>query len=87
MPDNRFFVNDKFVAVSPGEPYRLFPFGPIFKGGQRRDITPEFASKFKLPHFKPPIKLGSHDETTPAGGHIVGLEVRADGLYALTEMN
>jgi hypothetical protein len=50
-------------------------------------ITPEYAAKFKLPHFKPAIKLGSHVDETPAGGHIVGLEVRDDGLYAIPEWN
>jgi hypothetical protein len=84
---NTSFVMDKFVTVGPGEPYRLFPFGPIFKGGEMHDITPDSAAKFRLPHFKPPILLGSHEETTPAGGHIIGLEVRSDGLYALTELN
>lgn len=83
----RAFVMDEFVATSPGDPYRLFPFGPLYHKGTMKDITPEYAAKFKLPHFKPPILLGSHDETTPAGGHIIGLEVRDDGLYALPEMN
>jgi hypothetical protein len=76
---------DEYVAVTPGEPYRLFPFGRIVKNGKVRDLTRELAAKFKLPHFKPPIKLGSHAETTPAGGHIIGLEVREDGLYAIPE--
>lgn len=81
------FVYDKFVAVQPGEPYRLLPFGKIYRLGEVHDITPELAAKFKLPHYKPPIKLGSHDETTPAGGHILRLEVRSDGLYAIPELN
>lgn len=80
------YIIDNFVSTQPGEAYRLLPFGPLYKGGKKRDITPELASHFKLPHFKPPIKLGSHEEVTPAGGQIVGLEVRADGLYALTEL-
>ena len=71
--------------MRPGEAFRLFPFGKLVKGGKTRDITPELASKFKLPHFKPPIKLGSHDDETPAGGHIKSLEVRDDGLYAIPE--
>lgn len=78
---------EEFVNVKPGQPYRLFPFGKIVKNGKVREITPEFAATIKLPHFKPAIKLGSHDEATPAGGHIIGLEVRADGLYAVPEFN
>jgi hypothetical protein len=81
------YLIDEYVATQPGEPYRLFPFGTIIKNGHKRDITPEYAASFKLPHFKPPIKRGSHEDTTPAGGHIVGLEVRIDGLYAIPEMN
>jgi hypothetical protein len=81
------YLVDEYVATRPGEPYRLFPFGRIVKNGKTRDITPEYAALFKLPHFKPPIKLGSHDQTTPAGGHIIGLEVRADGLWAMPEVN
>ena len=81
------YLLDDFVTVQPGAAYRLFPFGVIVKGGKRREITREYAAKFRLPHFKPPIKLGSHGETTPAGGHIVGLEVREDGLYAVPEVN
>jgi phage I-like protein len=78
---------DEFVNVKAGEPYRLFAFGKIVKGGKVREITPEFAATIKLPHFKPAIKLGSHEDATPAGGHIVGLEIRADGLYAVPEFN
>jgi len=80
------YLVDEFVTVAPGGAYRLLPFGPIVKGGKRRVITAEFAKRFKLPHFKPPIKLGSHEDTTAAGGQIVALEVRADGLYAITEL-
>jgi hypothetical protein len=90
-----------FVSTQPGEPYRLFPFGAIYKGGKKREFTPELARAVKLPHFKPAIKLGSHKEETPAGGHIVALEVRADancldcfagkckvhGLYGVPEHN
>lgn len=76
---------DDFVVTSPGEPYRLFPWGALVKNGKRREVKPGMG--FRLPHFKPAIKLGSHDDTTPAGGHIVGLEERADGLYAIPEMN
>ena len=77
----------KFISLSPGEPYRLLPFGHIGRPGLDKQITPEFAKLFKLPHFKPPIKLGSHNDETPAGGHIIGLEVREDGLYAIPELN
>lgn len=80
-------VLDHLVAVKPGEPYRLLPFGTIVKNGKRHELTPEYAAKFRLPHFRPPVKLGSHDDTTPAGGHIIGLEVREDGLYAIPELN
>ena len=77
---------DQFVATKPGEPYRWLPFGTIVKGSKRRELTPELAATFKLPHFKPPIKLGSHDDTTPAGGHIVGFEIRADGIWVTPEL-
>lgn len=76
-----------FVTLGAGQPFRLFPFGAVWKNGKKREITPEYAARFRLPHFKPPIKLGSHDETTPAGGYIVGLSVGPDGLYAVPEMN
>lgn len=80
-----FYVMDNFVATKSGEPYRLLPFGVIVRGGQKHDINPETAKLFKLPFWKPPIKLGSHREDAPAGGHIVGLEVREDGIYAIPE--
>lgn len=80
------FIIDNFVNVQAGGAYRLFPFGVIYKGGKRREITRESASTFKLPHFKPPIKLGSHADATPAGGQITALEVREDGLYAVPEL-
>lgn len=83
------FMNDyiitEYVTVKPGMAYRLLPFGVIHKNGKRRVVTPELAQRFKLPHFKPPIKLGSHDDATPAGGHMVSLEVRADGLWVVPE--
>lgn len=82
---NTAYAIDNFVLTSQGEAIRLLPFGPLYKNGKRRDVTPELAAKFSLPHFKPPIKLGSHEDATPAGGFIVGLEVRSDGLYGLTE--
>ena len=88
MPEwGSMYLIDEYIAVQPGEPYRLFPFGRLVKNGKVRDITPEYARTFRLPHFRPPIKLGSHKETTPAGGFITGLEVREDGLYANVEWN
>lgn len=81
------YLIDEFVNVKAGEPFRLFPLGRIVKNGKVREVTRELAGKFRLPHFRPAIKLGSHKDETPAGGHIVGLEVREDGLYALTEYN
>lgn len=84
---NNTYLFDKFVNTTAGQPFRLFPFGKVVKNGNIRSITPEYARLFKLPHFKPAIKLGSHEDATPAGGHIVGLEVREDGLYAIPEWN
>lgn len=84
--NNSMFVMDNYVQVQPGQPYRLFPFGKIIKGGFTHVITPDYAKKFKLPHFKPAIKLGSHEDTTPAGGSISKLEVREDGLYAYPDL-
>ena len=85
--DNSEFVVTEYITVAPGEPFRLLPFGRLVKGGKAREITAEFARLFRLPHFRPPIKLGSHRDETPAGGHIVALEVRDDGLYAVPEYN
>jgi hypothetical protein len=82
---SKSYYVDNFVTTKPGNAYRLLPFGKITRGGKTRDITPEYAAQFKLPPFKVPIKLGSHDDVTPAGGHIVGLEVREDGLYGIPE--
>lgn len=84
--DNLYLL-DQFVKTEPGEPFRLFPFGTISKGGKKRLINADFARRVRLPHFKPPIKLGSHRDEVPAGGHIVALEVREDGLYAIPEYN
>jgi hypothetical protein len=86
MTDTTYLL-DNYATTKPGQAYRLFPFGVIYKNGKRREITPDIASQFKLPHFRPAVKLGSHDDTTPAGGFIVGLEVRDDGLYAIPEWN
>ena len=85
MFNNNSYILDKYVSVKAGDPYRLFAFGEITRGGVTRTITPEYARQFKLPPFKPPVKLGSHEDTTPAGGHITRLEVREDGLYAYPE--
>lgn len=79
------YLIENFANVTPGDPIRLFPFGKLHKGKNIREITSHVARQFKLPHFKPPIKLGSHDDTTPAGGYLVGLEIRDDGLYARPE--
>ena len=84
---NSDYLVDSFVSTTGGNPFRIFPFGVIYKNGVKREITPEFAKLMKLPHFKPPIKLSSHDDNAPAGGFIVGLEVRDDGLYAIPEWN
>lgn len=85
------YLLDSFVSTSPGEPFRLFPFGTIVKNGKKRHVTPELARRFKLPHFQPPVKLGSHKEDAPAGGHMIRLEVREtgnpsiDGLWVYPE--
>jgi len=81
------YFADNYVTVTAGEPFRLFKFGPLSKDGDIRHLTKDLLGKFKLPHFRPAIKLGSHRDETPAGGHIVGLEVRDDGLYAQPEFN
>lgn len=81
------YLIEKFVNVEPGEPYLLLPYGTITKNGRKREFTRAMAESFRLPDFKPPIKLGSHGEETIAGGHIIGLEVRDDGLYAVPEFN
>jgi hypothetical protein len=85
--DASWVLIDEYVVLQAGEPYRLLPFGTIVKNGERHDITPEYARRFRLPHFKPPIKLGDHDDKTPAGGHMLRLEVREDGLYVHPELN
>jgi len=85
--DRSEYVITEYVTVVPGEPFRLLPFGRLVKNGKAREITADIARRFRLPHFRPPIKLGSHRDETPAGGHIVALEVREDGLYAVPEFN
>ena len=81
------YLIDNFLTVTPGEAIRLFPFGEIHRSGKVRRVTPELAAMFNLPHFRPAIKLGSHNDSTPAGGHLTRLEVRADGLYGWPEWN
>lgn len=76
----------EFTTLTPGEAIRLFPFGKLVKGGVEREITPALAKEFKLPPWKPAVKLGSHEDETPAGAFINDLEVRDDGLYALIEV-
>lgn len=79
------YLRNDYVTVMPGEAIRLFPFGKLVKDGKPRLLTRELLSKFRLPHFQPAIKLGSHADETPAGGHIKALEVRDDGLYGIPE--
>lgn len=79
------YFSDNYLTIVPGEPFRLLPVGKLVKDGKVRTLTRELLAKFKLPHFKPAIKLGSHADETRAGGHITGLEVRDDGLYAIPE--
>lgn len=79
------YILDQFVSVRPGEWYRLFPYGTITRAGKTREVNSDTA--FNLPNFRPPIKLGSHDDTAPAGGFIVAIEPRSDGWYALPEWN
>lgn len=81
-----YYVIDELVTTSPGPVIRLLPFGRLVKGGVARDITREIAQQFRLPHFRPAVKIGSHDQTSPAAGHITGLEVRDDGLYGQLEL-
>ena len=75
-----------FTNLTPGEAIRLFPFGELHKDGTVHHITPEYAKQFKLPPWKPAIKLGSHEDKTPAGAYINGLDVREDGLYAIIDV-
>lgn len=73
------------VATKAGEPYLWMQYGPIWKDGKLHNVTPEYAQQFKLPPFKPPVKLGSHDDNAPAGGHIVKHELREDGIWVYPE--
>lgn len=86
--EQAYYVLDEFKpTVVAGDSFRLLPLGTLVKNGKKREITRALLEQFRLPHFRPPIKLGSHKDESPAGGFIVGLEVREDGLYALTELN
>lgn len=87
MHKNTSLLVEDFVSLQVGEPFRLFGFGTIYKNGQARNITPEFARTIQLPHFRPPIKLSSHEDNAPAGGFITALEIHEDGIYALPEWN
>lgn len=79
------YLIEQLAATRPGEAIRLFPYGTVTRNGKTVHVTPELARRFKLPHFKPPIKGGSHKDEAPAYGFITSLEPREDGLYALTE--
>src|SRR3989304_5438019 len=85
MESDHITITD-YVTLTPGDPIRLFPFGKVIKNGKEHLITPETAARFRLPHFHPPVKLGSHKDEAPAGAYIKRLEVRSDGLYAHVEM-
>lgn len=80
-----FSLIDKYVTTEIGDWFRWMPFGRIMRTGE--EITRELAEQFRLPHYKPPIKLGSHDDSAPAAGHIVGVEVREDGIWVQPEWN
>lgn len=85
--NDSIFVVDRYLTLTPGEPIRLLPIGKLVKNGNARELTKEFLAKFKLPGWFPAIKLGSHEDETPAGGHITDLEVREDGLWGIPELN
>ena len=93
MSTETVYLVDEFVTLKKGEAIRLFPFGKLVKNGKERIIDAELARKFSLPHFQPPVKLGSHDDVTPAGGFITELEVRETndpataGLWGHIEYN
>jgi hypothetical protein len=81
-----FLSGDEFkVSAKAGEPYLWMQYGPIWKDGKLHNVTPEYAQQFKLPPFKPPVKLGSHADDAPAGGHILKHELREDGIWVYPE--
>ena len=90
MPNSADYISPfafgQFAATKAGDPYLWMPYGPITKNGETILVDRNYAAKFKLPHFKPPIKLGSHDEPTPAGGHIISYELRDDGIWVTPEL-
>ena len=79
------YILEMAVNVKAGEPYLYLEYGDLYYKGEKEVFTPEIASKFKLPPWKPAIKIGSHDKDAPAAGHIVGFELRDDGLYVVPE--
>jgi len=82
MMQSKMYLLDDFLTVRKGEPYRLFPLGRIVKGGTVREITKELAGKFRLPHFRPAIKLGSSTDRTS----ITGIKGNADvSIYETAE--
>jgi hypothetical protein len=83
-PEYVYFAQEDYVKVKAGEPFRLLPLRTIYKQGKPRDVR-AMAGYFKLPPWDPAIKLGSHKESAPAGGHIKRIEVREDGIYAIPE--
>lgn len=84
--DIDLYIVENLVATKAGEPYLWLPYGLIRKGDKEHNVTPELAAKFRMPHFKPAVKLGSHDETTPAGAHLIRHELRADGIWVYPEL-
>lgn len=77
------YLLDSFVTTTAGQPIRLFPYGQVIKNGRKHVISP--TTPFRLPHFRPPIKLGSHDAETPAGGHLLSIFPGKDGWYGRPE--
>lgn len=84
MSDKTYLL-DSYVTEKPGDPFRLFQYKSIFKGGKKREITKE--TKFNFPQWSPQIKLGSHKDECPAGGSITSLDYRDDGIWANVELN
>ena len=83
VKEQLFVENDDFVSLTVGKPIRLFPFGKLTRSGKVIEFTKELASRMRLPRYTPAIKLGSHEDATPAGGFIESLSVGEDGLYAM----
>lgn len=81
------YIVDQYLTVTPGEPFPLLRVGRLVKNGKVRDVTAELLQQFKLPHFKPAIKRGSHADDAPASGFIKGLEYRDSVLWAIPEWN